>query len=122
MAIKLRTLTSDNAARKRYALEKEKPLVFSMIQRGGQVVIELLPEFLQQTIKPIITGTIAEPRSQQTTEAYGQKALWPSATHYHNTGMTRTYLLIRFLSLLVFNALAISVSTGLESASASETP
>ena len=45
-------------ARGRGTLEKEKPPVFVMIERGGQVVIKMLPDVKQQTIKPIITETI----------------------------------------------------------------
>ena len=47
------------AARGRGTLEKEKPPIFGMIQRGGQVVIRMLPNVKQDTIKPIITEAIA---------------------------------------------------------------
>jgi hypothetical protein len=40
-----------------------------MIQRGGEVVIKMLPNVQQQTIKPIITGTIA-PEAQVMTDEY----------------------------------------------------
>ena len=43
----------------RGTLEKEKPPVFGMIQRGGQVVIHLLANVKQQTIEPFIKDTIA---------------------------------------------------------------
>jgi transposase-like protein len=39
-------------------LEKEKPPVFGMIQRGGQVVLNLLANVQQKTIEPLIKGTI----------------------------------------------------------------
>lgn len=45
--------------RGRGTLEKEKPPVLGLIERGGQVVIKLLPDVKQHTIKPIITETIA---------------------------------------------------------------
>jgi transposase-like protein len=38
----------------RGTLEKEKPHVLGMIQRGGQVVLDMLPNVQQKTIKPII--------------------------------------------------------------------
>ena len=43
----------------RGTLEKEKPPVFGMIQRSGQVVIRMLANVKQATIKPLITATIA---------------------------------------------------------------
>ena len=48
-------------ARGRGTLEKEKPPIFGMIQRGGQVVIHMLADVKQTTIKPLITAAI-EPR------------------------------------------------------------
>ncbi len=46
-------------SRGRGTLEKEKPPVFGMIQRGGEVVIHMLKNVQQKTIKPIIKATIA---------------------------------------------------------------
>jgi transposase-like protein len=43
----------------RGTLEKERPPVFGMIQRDGQVVINLLDNVKQQTIEPLIKDTIA---------------------------------------------------------------
>ena len=40
-------------------LEKEKPPVFGMIQRTGEVVIRMLADVKQTTIGPLIKGTIA---------------------------------------------------------------
>jgi len=40
-------------------LEKEKPPIFGMIQRGGQVAIQMLANVQQVTIKPLIQSTIA---------------------------------------------------------------
>ena len=42
----------------RGTLEKERPPVFGMIQRGGQVVINLLANVQQKTIEPFIKDTI----------------------------------------------------------------
>ena len=42
----------------RGTLEKERPPVFGMMQRGGQVVINLLANVKQKTIKPFIKDTI----------------------------------------------------------------
>ena len=41
----------------RGTLEKERPPVFGMIQRGGQVVINLLANVKQKTIEPVINPT-----------------------------------------------------------------
>lgn len=40
-------------------MEKEKPPIFGMIQRGGQVAIQMLANVQQVTIKPLIQSTIA---------------------------------------------------------------
>jgi len=45
-------------ARGRGSLEKEKPSIFGMIQRCGQVVIQMLPNVQQITIEPLINATI----------------------------------------------------------------
>jgi transposase-like protein len=42
----------------RGTLEKERPPVFGMIQRGGQMVIHLLANVKQKTIEPFIKDTI----------------------------------------------------------------
>src|ERR671912_2509926 len=42
----------------RGTMAKEKPPVFGMIERGGQVVIHLLDNVKQKTIKPFIKDTI----------------------------------------------------------------
>src|SRR5947208_7502589 len=44
--------------RGRGTIEKERPPVFGMMQRGGQVVIKLLANVKQKTIAPFITDTI----------------------------------------------------------------
>lgn len=45
-------------ARGRGTLEKEKPPIFGMIQRSGEVVIQMLPNVQQTTIAPLIKATI----------------------------------------------------------------
>jgi hypothetical protein len=53
----------------RGTLEKERPPVFGMIERGGQVVINLLANVKQKTIEPLIKGTIDLGCLKMTTEA-----------------------------------------------------
>ena len=43
----------------RGTLEKDKPPVLGLIQRGGQVVLQMLPNVQQATIKPVITHAVA---------------------------------------------------------------
>lgn len=45
-------------ARGRGTLETEKPPIFGMIQRCGKVVITMLSDVQQKTIKPLIKATI----------------------------------------------------------------
>jgi hypothetical protein len=40
-------------------LEKEKPLIFGMIQRSGEVFIRILENVKQRTIKPFVETVIA---------------------------------------------------------------
>jgi len=42
----------------RGTMEKERPPVFGMIERGGQVVITLLANVQQKTIEPFIKDTM----------------------------------------------------------------
>jgi transposase-like protein len=56
-------------ARGRGTLEKEKPPIFGMIQRSGEVVIRLLPNVQQATIKPLIVDTV-EPETRVYTDEY----------------------------------------------------
>ena len=44
--------------RGRGTMEKERPPVFGMIERGGQVVINLVDNVKQKTIEPLIKDTI----------------------------------------------------------------
>ncbi len=54
----------------RGTLEKERPPVFGMMQRGGQVVINMLANGKQKTIEPFIKETIA-PGALVYTDEYG---------------------------------------------------
>ena len=45
-------------ARGRGTLEKEKPPIFGMIQRSGEVIIQMLANVQQKTLKPIIKSVI----------------------------------------------------------------
>jgi transposase-like protein len=45
-------------ARGRGTLDKEKPPILGMIQRNGEVVIKMLPNVKQLTIKPIIEKVV----------------------------------------------------------------
>lgn len=50
---------SGSKLRGRGTLEKEKPPIFGMIQRGGEVVIRMLANVQQKTIQPIIQATVS---------------------------------------------------------------
>lgn len=56
-------------ARGRGTLAKEKPPIFGMIQRGGEVVIQMLEDVKQSTIAPLIRATIV-PGTQIYTDEY----------------------------------------------------
>ena len=53
----------------RGTLEKERPPVFGMMQRGGQVVINLMANVKQKTIEPFIKDTIV-PGTRVYTDEY----------------------------------------------------
>ena len=53
----------------RGTLAKERPPVFGMMQRGGQVVINLLANVKQKTIEPLIKDAIV-PGTRVYTDAY----------------------------------------------------
>jgi transposase-like protein len=57
----------------RGTLEKERPPVFGMRQRGGQVVIKMLANVQQKTIEPCITETIV-PGTRVYTDEYSMYA------------------------------------------------
>ncbi len=45
-------------ARGRGTLAKEKPPVLGMVQRSGQIIIRMLPDVKQKTIKPLIQSMV----------------------------------------------------------------
>jgi transposase len=55
--------------RGRGALAGEKPPVLGLLQRDGEVVIQMLPNVQQVTIQPVITKTVA-PGSMLYTDEY----------------------------------------------------
>jgi transposase-like protein len=66
----------------RGTLEKERPPVFGMMQRGGQVVISLLANVKQKTIEPFIKETIA-PGTRVYTDEYSIDARMQSWGYEH---------------------------------------
>ena len=65
-------------ARGRGTLEKEKPPVFGMVQRGGEVVIQRLANVQQTTIEPLIRATVVPGRLIYTDEyaIYARLEAW----------------------------------------------
>ena len=76
--------------RGRGTLEKEKPPIFGMMQRGGEVVITMLPNVQQKTIAPLIEQTIAKGTVVYTDEydIYDRLTEWgyPHHTVRHSAG------------------------------------
>lgn len=70
--------------RGRGTLEKEKPPVFGMIQRGGDVVIKMLANVEQATIEPIIQATVRS-RTLIYTDEYDIYARLPSWGYAHKS-------------------------------------
>lgn len=66
------------AKRGRGTLETEKPPVLGMIQRTGQLIIEMLPNVQQQTIQPLIQAQVQAGTLIYTDEynIYGRLAAW----------------------------------------------
>ena len=71
-------------ARGRGTLEKEKPPIFGMIQRGGQVVMRMLSNVRQVTIQPLIKEVI-EPGTTVFTDEYDIYARLPQWGYEHRT-------------------------------------
>ena len=71
-------------ARGRGTLAKEKPPILGMIQRGGEVVIQMLPDVKQPTIKPLLCATIA-PGAQVMTDEYDIYARLGEWGYHHQT-------------------------------------
>jgi transposase-like protein len=64
--------------RGRGTLEKERPPVFGIIQRCGQVAIQMLEDVKQRTIEPLIKGTVVPGTLIYTDEynIYGRLCEW----------------------------------------------
>jgi transposase len=65
-------------------LEQEKPPVLGLIQRGGAVILHMLPNVQQATIKPIITQAVA-PGTLIHTDEYDIYARLPAWGYGHKT-------------------------------------
>ena len=63
-------------------MEKERPPVFGMIERGGQAVINLLENVKQKTIEPLIKDTI-DPGTLVYTDEYSIYARLQSWGYSH---------------------------------------
>jgi transposase-like protein len=68
----------------RGTLKKERPPVFGMIQRGGQVVITILANVKQKAIKPFIKDIIG-PGTLVYTDEYSIYARLPSWGYGHKS-------------------------------------
>ena len=68
----------------RGTLAKERPPVFGMMQRGGQVVIGLLANVQQKTIEPFIKDTIV-PGTRVYTDEYSIYARLQSCGYNHKS-------------------------------------
>ncbi len=65
-------------SRGRGSLEKEKPPILGMVQRGGEVILKMLPNVQQVTIQPVIAEAVAEGTLIYTDEynIYGRLVQW----------------------------------------------
>ena len=63
---------------------KDKPPVLGLIQRGGRVVLRMLPDVRQRTIRPIIEATVAQGARIHTDE-YDIYARLPAWGYRHET-------------------------------------
>lgn len=70
--------------RGRGTLEKEKPPIVGMIQRGGEVVIRMLANVQQTTIEPLIKATIV-PGTKVYTDEYAIDHPLPEWGYAHKT-------------------------------------
>ena len=68
----------------RGTLEKDKPPILGLIQRGGQVVLRMLANVQQTTIKPIIATTVT-PGTLVHTDEYAIYARLPAWGYQHKT-------------------------------------
>ncbi len=65
-------------------MEKDKPPILGLIQRGGQVVLRMLANVQQATIKPIIATTVT-PGTLVHTDEYSIYARLPAWRYQHKT-------------------------------------
>ena len=65
-------------------MEKEKPPIFGMVQRTGEVVIRMLADVKQKTIGPLLQATIT-PGSTVYTDEYDIYARLPQWGYTHHT-------------------------------------
>src|SRR6201994_1261894 len=74
----------------RGTLEKDKPPILGLIQRGGQVVLRMLPNVQQTTIKPVIAASVVPGTLIHTDEynVYARLSAWgyPHKTVCHARG------------------------------------
>lgn len=75
---------SGSKLRGRGTLEKEKPPIFGMIQRGGEVVLCMLANVRQSTIEPLLKATIT-PGTQVYTDEYAIYTPLPEWGYPHKT-------------------------------------
>jgi transposase-like protein len=71
-------------ARGRGTLDKEKPPIFGLFQRNGEVAIQMLPNVQQATIQPVITRTV-QPGSRLDTDEYDSYNRLPDWGYEHQT-------------------------------------
>lgn len=71
-------------ARGRGVLDKEKPPIFGMAQRGGEVFITMLENVQQKTIAPLIQAAVA-PGATVYTDEYDIYACLPRLGYEHKT-------------------------------------
>ncbi|QVL47998.1 MAG: IS1595 family transposase [Thiocapsa sp.] len=71
-------------ARGRGTLAKEKPPILGLIQRGGEVVLRMLDNVQQKTIKPIILACVAE-GTRFYTDEYDIYARLPAWGYEHHS-------------------------------------
>src|SRR5215210_2952645 len=64
--------------------EKDKPPILGLIQRGGQAVLQMLPNVRQATIKPVIQDAVA-PGALVHTDEYDIYARLPTWGYRHKT-------------------------------------
>ena len=68
----------------RGTLAKHKPLIRGLIQRGGEVALRMLANVRAATIKPVITGAVAE-GTLVLTDEYNVYARLPAWGYRHKT-------------------------------------